>query len=134
MGSLARFAGYTAVVGGLSLVLIYGAIWLASPDPSLKAEARAAPLSSRIAESIERKKDAISRAEPAEVKRPEPMTEANVALTPSLPPAPTPNREAARHKAKIKHVSNPNVAPREIAPDPAAPRPVVRTARSDFPY
>jgi hypothetical protein len=146
MGSLARFVGYTAVVGGLSLVLIYGAVWLASPDPSLKAEARAAPLSPRIAESIERKKDAIPRAEPAEVKRPEPMTEANVALTPSLLPTPTPNREAARHReavrhkeaarhrAKIKHMSNPNVGPRENAPNPVVSRPVVMSARSDFPY
>jgi hypothetical protein len=134
MGSLTKFVGYTAVVGGVSLVLIYGAIWLASPDLTLKAEARAAPLSPRIAESIERKKDAIPRAEPAEVKRPEPMTVANVALTPSLLPTPTPKREAARHRAKIKHVANPNVAPREIAPDAAAPRPVVTITRSDFPY
>jgi hypothetical protein len=125
---------YAAVVGGLSLLLIYGAIWLTSPDPSLKAEAHAAPLSPRIAESIERKKDAIPRAEPVEVKPPEPMTEANVALTPSLPPAPKPIlREARRPKAKIKPVSNRNLA-REIALDPAAPRPVVTTARSDFPY
>jgi len=123
---------YAAVVGGLSLLLIYGAIWITSPDPSLKAEARAAPLSPRIAESIERRKDAIPRAEPIEVKPPEPMTEVNVALTPSLPPAPKPILREAR-RPKIKPVSNRNVA-REIALEPAAPRPVVTTARSDFPY
>jgi hypothetical protein len=134
MKSLARLASCVAVVGGLSLVPIYGAIWLARPDPSLKAEARLAPLPPRIAESIERKKDAPLRVEPIEVKPLEPMTEATVALTP--PPASKPTVRAVQpHKAKIKHVSNSNVGPREIALEAAAlPQPVVVTARNDAPY
>jgi hypothetical protein len=128
--------GYVAVVGGLSLLLVYGAIWLAHPDPSLKAKLRATPLSPRIAESIERKKDTIPRDAPVKIRPAESMTEVNVALTPSPPPAPKPIPRETRHRAKIKHVPNPNVAPRQIARDgpAAAPRPVVATARSDAPY
>jgi hypothetical protein len=137
MGSPASFVCYVAVVGSRSLAPVYGAIWLARPAPSLKAEARAAPIPPRIAESIERKKDAHPRAEPVEVKPPPPMTEANVALVRSLPPAPRPvHHVASPHRAKTKQVPNPNVALRPIATDAdaASPRPLVTTARTDSPY
>jgi hypothetical protein len=136
MRTLARFAGYAAVVGGVSMTLIHGAFWLGSPDPSFKVEGRVAPLSPRIAASIERKKDVIPRVQPVAEQLAKPMMEANVALTPSPPPKPI-LRGAQARRQTIKYVSNSrNVAPREITPEaPAvAPRAAVTTARSDVPF
>jgi hypothetical protein len=145
MRSLGKLLCYIAVAGGLSGVMVYSALWLVRPDPSLRAEVHVAAIPPRIAESIARKRDerateaaadAQAQMQPAtpSIAAPAPlpvMTEANVSL--SAAPEPAPLRKLARIKAKPELTP----MPIESVAQEEAPRPVARrisTARSDFPY
>ena len=132
MKGLARLFSYAAVVGGLSLALIWGAIWLAGPDPNFQPVARAAPISPRIADSIERKREPPPPPEPVAVQPP--MKEANVSL------APPPPRQVIREltpvpktKRASKRTPDPNNPAARESP-PAQQVPLVTTARTDFPF
>jgi hypothetical protein len=131
MGPLAKPIAYVAVTGGVLIGLAGGVTWLVQPDPGHKAEARAAVIPPRIADSIERKKQPVR---PVESETPKPvMQEANVALTPAPQPkfrmrdvnAPPP-RARQRRQARNARAGS------ETPPAPAAP--AVTTARTDFPY
>jgi hypothetical protein len=159
MTSIGRLASYVALVGGLSYALVFSAIWLARPDPSIRAEAHAAPIPPRIAASIERRREALPAVETASAPaatepavtlaavplppvRPEPeaptMKEAHVSLEAvSLESVPLPPRRGpiGARRATLQPAAQP-LAPIPVASD-EAPRPApvrISTARSDFPY
>src|SRR5947207_2639734 len=56
MKLLALLATYLAVTAGLFGGLVGGVLWVVKPDPTATAAPRVAPISPRIADSIERKK------------------------------------------------------------------------------
>jgi hypothetical protein len=154
MALLGRLACYLAVVGGLSYALTLGAIWLARPDPSFRAEAHVAPIPPRIADSIARKQQPIPVAEPVSLPAVEPveakvtvppqparseeaagpaMTGANVSLhSVPLPPLRRAPVHAKYETAPTQAASEPEVLSRDEAPRPAPAR--ISTARTDFPY
>jgi hypothetical protein len=131
MRELAHIAVYLLTIGALSWTLISGAIWLATPDPSLaKADTRRpAPIPPRIAESIERKAIPFKPQEPeASVLRPVSapvMQSAPVSLpTPVVKP-----RQAARKKPAGKRTEPTTAA---LAEPVSVARPI--TARTDTPF
>jgi hypothetical protein len=154
MALLGRLACYLTVVGGLSYALTFGAIWLARPDPSFRAEAHVAPIPPRIAESLARKQQPIPVAEPVSLPAAEPVeAKASVPLPPARPeelagpamtganvslnsvPLPPPRRAAVHAKygtGRTQTPSEPEALSRDEAPRPAPAR--VSTARTDFPY
>ncbi|TMJ04267.1 MAG: hypothetical protein E6G97_07095 [Alphaproteobacteria bacterium] len=146
LGIVATYLGATGLLFG---GLIGGVFWLVKPDPTAATVApRVAPISPRIAESIERKK--LDTPAPTPVVQttsttiePQPITpvmqEAPAALTQA--PHRVQIRELSQRTAKRKplpHQRNAaaqNVATQEAAatPAPSAARPIA-TARSDSPY
>ena len=125
-----RLLIYITLVGGVVGSMAAGARWLVEPDRTLRREARVAPISPRIAESIERKKREPASSPTPQLDAAQPaMREAPVSLSqPSF--------------ARIREV-NPirmKASPKKKGPDKslvvAAPPPVqpVSTARTDFPY
>lgn len=153
MRTLGRLFSYVAVAGGLSALMVYGAIWLVRPDPTLRAQAHVAPIPARIADSIARRKDDLATEAAAEAARKANaaalaapaaqsvtatpvMNEANVSLT-AVEHAPL--RKPARVRAKHDLTAKQALVPMKVE-DVAAqetPRPVTRrvsTARTDFPY
>ena len=154
MTPIARLACYVALVTGLSYGLVSGAMWLARPDPSIRTEARVAPIPPRIAASIERKREALPEAEPVRASaaaelaaltsvplpmvRPDPEAPAMKEASASLQTVPFP---PVRRDARARHAAPPLALQPDTPAEPPvardeAPRPAVRisTARSDFPY
>jgi len=149
MRLLTQLMSYLGVTVGLLGVVVAGAVWLLKPDPTMATAApRVAPISPRIADSIERKK--LDTPAPTPVVQttsttiePQPMTpvmqEAPAALTPA--PHRVQIRELSQRTAKRKplpHQRNAaaqNVATHEAAATPAPPvaRPIA-TGRTDSPY
>ena len=130
-----RLAGtlfsYVVAISVLCAGLIGGVMWLIQPDPAISYEARAAPISPRIADSIERKKPIpVQESEPAPAKPV--MTEANVLLT----PAPVRSFQIRELAPPPKHKRKPRgeTAVAQQAPGALARAATVSTARSDFPY
>lgn len=134
---LAYLAASAALLGGL----VSGVVWLISPGPTLKQDARVAPIPPRIAESIERKMVPAAAPEPVKAVVNEPvqpaMKEADVALTP--PPrrfqvrelnSQTPvKRKPPRDERGI--ASQESSSPQEAS---SASVRAVSTGRTDFPY
>jgi hypothetical protein len=127
---------YITVIGALVLGLGAGSMWLISPEPTMKAEAKAPVVPQKFLDSIERKKtvsvDAVAPV-PAAVPA---MQEAPASL-----PQPVVRRETIREvsrpapKAKRRQ-SAAGPAPVEV-PTASAGRAAsapVSTARTDFPY
>lgn len=146
MSLLTRLASYALVVGGLSLGLVHGVMWLVQPDASLRAQPRVAPVPPRIAESIERKQAFTPVVQPAALVTPAAAAPAAAAVEPApamkrvdaaLTDQPVPrlkiHERSAPHKRKPKPIEmrSAYAAAREPA---AAPAPVITTARSDVPY
>jgi hypothetical protein len=136
MGLLAVLLSYVVSTAALAGAMIGGVFWLVQSDPTLKREARVAPIPQRIAESIERKKVPIAAAEPVPVKAP--MLEANVALTTqpapkieirelSLPPA-------KRRKAKVPSEERAVTASDKTRPESRPSTQAVLATRNDSPY
>jgi len=144
MKLIALLMSYLGVTAGLLGGVVAGALWLVKPDPSAAtATPRVAPISPRIADSIERRKmDAAvhlmeTKAEPEPIKPA--MQEAPAALTQA--PQRVQIRDLSQRMAKRKplpHQRNAaaqNVATHEAAATPAPPvaRPIA-TGRTDSPY
>jgi len=137
MPGLVRFLSYIAVTVGCCAALYLGVVYLLTPDTTLAAERRPAPMPPRIAESIERRIPVPVR-EPLPPPRTEheaaspPMTESKAALD-IVAPAPKPT-------ARIKSVpdARPKRPPKPPQPAVAAEAPrapaAVSTARSDVPF
>ena len=134
MKTVGTLLGYVARAAALVAVLMSGVLWLVRPDPSLTREAKAAPISPRIAESIERKKAPEPTPAPvAEPPKVQPMLqEANVSLTSQSAP-----------KFKIRELGPPPARKRKPKGDEPAvsaaventPAPEIRRmTRNDFPY
>ena len=139
MKLLALLAAYLGVTAGLFGGLTAGVLWLVRPDPAATREPRAAPISPRIAESIERKMappapspvitETKVEAEPAKPV----MKEADVALTHA--PRRIQVREfSPQQPIKRKLRDEPNVAAQEAAPEAPPARAQIPTSRTDFPY
>jgi hypothetical protein len=142
LGILAAYLGATALLfGGLA----GGVMWLVKPDPTGATPAtRVAPISPRIAESIERKMAVVppapaaqaaeAKVEPASIKPV--MREADVALTHTPRRIQlrelTPPRTTKRKPAREEHRVAAHEAP--AAPEAAPARVPVATVRTDFPY
>ena len=144
MKLLALLMTYLGVSAGLFGGFVVGALWLVRPDPTMATAApRVAPISPRIADSIERKKLDMAAQATATRVEPEPvkpaMQEAPAALTQA--PHRVHVRELSQRMAKRKplpHQRNAaaqNVATHEAAATPAPPvaRPIA-TGRTDSPY
>jgi len=149
MRLLTQLMSYLGVTVGLLGVVVAGAVWLLKPDPTMATAApRVAPISPRIADSIERKK--LETPAPTPVVQttsttiePQPITpvmqEAPAALTPA--PHRVQIRELSQGMVKRKpprhprSIASPEVATQQVAstPEPLAARPIA-TARSDSPY
>ena len=149
MKLIALLMSYLGVTAGLLGGVVAGALWLVKPDPSAAtATPRVAPISPRIADSIERRKmdtpaaapvvqTAGTNVEPQPIKPA--MQEAPAALTQA--PLRVQIRELSQRTAKRKplpHQRNAaaqNVATHEAAATPAPPvaRPIA-TGRTDSPY
>lgn len=145
----ALLMSYLGVTAGLLGGVVAGALWLVKPDPTMATAApRIAPISPRIAESIERKKMDTAALTPVVQTtgtngEPEPirpvMQEAPAALTQAPPRIQI--RELTQRTAKRKPLAHQrnaaaqNVGTHEAAatPAPAVARPIA-TARSDSPY
>jgi hypothetical protein len=141
LGVLGTYLGATALLFG---GLIGGVLWLVRPDPTAAtASPRVAPISPRIAESIERKKmDArvvptpVVQAAEAKVE-PAPLNPVMHELPAALTPAPRAHirdlqpRVTKRKAPRQEHA----IARQEPAAVPEAPVPrPIATARTDFPY
>ena len=144
MKLIALLMSYLGVTAGLLGGVVAGALWLVKPDPSAAtATPRVAPISPRIADSIERRKmETPAQPIPTSLE-PEPikpaMQEAPAALTQA--PQRVQIRDLSQRMAKRKplpHQRNAaaqNVATHEAAATPAPPvaRPIA-TGRTDSPY
>jgi hypothetical protein len=144
MKLLALLMTYLGVSAGLFGGVIAGVLWLVQPDPSAATAApRVAPISPRIADSIERRKmETPAQPIPTSLE-PEPikpaMQEAPAALTQAAHHVPI--RDLSQRMAKRKplpHQRNAaaqDVATHEAAATPAPPvaRPIA-TGRTDSPY
>jgi len=141
LGILAAYLGATALLfGGLTA----GVLWLVRPDPTATtASPHVAPISPRIAESIERKKietpalpAPVLEATAAKVE-PAPLKPVMHELPAALTPAPRVhirelNSRVAKHKPPRQERAMARQEP-VAAPETPAARPIA-TARTDFPY
>jgi len=142
MKLLALLATYLGVAAGLFGGLVGGVLWLVKPEPAARHAPRVAPISPRIAESIERKMApaSVTPAAQATETKVEPvkpvMQEANVALAHAprrvqlreLTPQRTLKRKPPRDERSVALHDVPPAA--EAAPARAP----VSTVRTDFPY
>src|SRR4029077_18442193 len=144
MRLLALLMSYLGVTAGLLAGVVAGALWLVRPDPGAATAApRAAPISPRIADSIERRKMDMA-AQPSEPRvEPEPikpaMGEAPAVLT--QPPHRVQIRELSQGMVKRKPARNlPGIASQSVATQEAAATPAppvarpIATGRTDSPY
>jgi hypothetical protein len=136
MKTVKELLSYLTAVGLLVLGLGAGSVWLLSPDPTMKAEAKAPIVPQKFLDSIERKKPV-----PVDVVAPVQAVVPVMQESPVSLPQPILRREA------IREVSRPVPKPkrRQSASGPmsmeapgeparlsaAAP---VTTSRTDFPY
>ena len=134
MKTFKELLGYITVVGLLVLGLAAGSMWLISPEPTMKAEAKAPVVPQKFLDSIERKK-------PVSVDVVAPVRAAVPAMqeSPASLPQPVVRRETIREvsrpasKAK-KRQSVFGPMPVEVPPAARAASAPVTTSRTDFPY
>ncbi len=131
---LRTLLAYTCMIGVLCAGLIGGVTWLVQPGAAVPHEAYVAPIPPRIADSIERKKPILVKAEPEPAKPVEPAQPAMQEQNASLAPAPafrirelTPQ---TKHPRKPRERAIAQDARAALAPSVST----VTTARSDFPY
>ena len=136
MKTFKELLGYITVVGVLVLGLAAGSMWLISPEPAMKAEAKAQVVPQKFLDSIERKKPvSVDVVAPVQAAVPA-MQEAPASL-----PQPVVRRQTIREvsrpapKAKRRQSAS-GPMPIEVPATPtsrAASAPVT-TSRTDFPY
>jgi len=136
MKTFKELVGYITVIGLLVLGLAAGSMWLISPEPTMKAEAKAPAVSQKFLDSIERKK-------PVSVDVVAPVQAVVPAMQESLASLPQPVvrrqtiREVSRPAPKAKRrqsVSGPMPIEVPVVPAGRAASAPVTTSRTDFPY
>jgi hypothetical protein len=133
MKTVKTLLAYLLFVGFIAVIFTQAGQWLVATDSTIKAEARAAPIPPRIADSIERKKAWTPAPSPAREPLIEalPMQNANAALT---KPAKEFVRQLAIAKPRKKASTRSNVNEPALPPREPYARPAVTTARSDTPF
>ena len=134
MKTFKELLGYITVIGLLVLGLAAGSMWLISPEPTMKAEAKAPVVPQKFLDSIERKK-------PVSVDVVAPVRAAVPAMqeSPASLPQPVVRRETIREvsrpapKAKRRQ-SGPMPVAVPVVPAVRAASAPVTTSRTDFPY
>ena len=136
MKTFKELLGYITVVGLLVLGLAAGSMWLISPEPTMKAEAKAPVVPQKFLDSIERKK-------PVSVDVVAPVRAAVPAMqeSPASLPQPVVRRETIREVSrpapktkKRQSVFGPMPVEVPVAPAARAASAPVTTSRTDFPY
>ena len=136
MKTFKELLGYITVIGLLVLGLAAGSMWLISPEPTMKAEAKAPVVPQKFLDSIERKK-------PVSVDVVAPVRAAVPAMqeSPASLPQPVVRRETIREVSRPapttkrrQSVSGPMPVAVPVVPAVRAASAPVTTSRTDFPY
>ena len=134
MKTFKELLGYITVVGVLVLGLAAGSMWLISPQPAMKAEAKAQVVPQKFLDSIERKKP-VSVDVVATVRAAVPAMQESPASLPQRVVRRETIREVSRPAPTTKRrQSGPMPVAVPVVPAVRAASASVTTSRTDFPY